>query len=150
MPILIRLNLFFIWALAAAFVDRLLVLNVFALDQWAPSIDETLNTTTTSLGVKATRTCTRLRGELGSDVVQVYGEREYVEAIQNPASLFNTVQRPACVVAPRKDVHVQKAMAAIYHDRVRYAIMSGGHTGMTGWNTYVCLVTFPRGFAQKH
>ncbi|EKM75429.1 hypothetical protein AGABI1DRAFT_46439 [Agaricus bisporus var. burnettii JB137-S8] len=55
--------------------------------------------------------------------------------MRNPASFFNSIQRPACVVVPRVDVHVQKAMATIYHDRVRYAVMSGGHTGMTGWNS---------------
>ncbi|KXN81968.1 Bifunctional solanapyrone synthase [Leucoagaricus sp. SymC.cos] len=133
MPFLTRIAAFFVWALAAIVIQRSFLLNVFAIIQWSSSAvnasDETWPST------KATQTCTGLREQLGSEVVQVNGETSYRSAIQNPASLFNTIQRPACVVVPRKDVDIQLAMAAIYRDRVRYAVMSGGHTGMTGWNT---------------
>jgi len=138
MPIPTRAGVFLILALVAVlFSPRLLTLNILALAlaQWHPSIGnfEVL------LSTKATQTCIELRKRLGSEVVQVYGESIYIEAIHNPASLFNSVHRPTCVVAPRDAVDVQMAMAAIYRDRVRYAVMSGGHTGMTGWNTCVDL-----------
>lgn len=142
MPIPTRAGVFLILVLVAMlFSPRLLTLNILALGQWHPSVEniEVL------LSTKATQTCTELRRQLGSDVVQVYGERIYIEAIRNPASLFNSVHRPTCVVAPRDAVDVQMAMAAIYRDRVRYAVMSGGHTGMTGWNTCV-LFLFHSGF----
>jgi hypothetical protein len=134
MPILIRIVVFFIWALAAILVRRLQFFNVLALTQWHPAVPTISNVT-----LKAFQTCTTLREQLGSLVVQVNGEQAYARAIQNPASLFNSVHRPACVVAPRVDTEVQVAMRAIYRGRVRYAVMSGGHTGMTGWNTYVAL-----------
>lgn len=143
MLISIRLGAFFVWVLATVWVvvDKPFVLNALAINtQWGPGInqDALLNITTlTSEIAKSTRSCTNLREELGSDIVQVYGEEEYVEAMRNPASFFNSIQRPACVVVPRVDVHVQRAMATIYRDRVRYAVMSGGHTGMTGWNSFV-------------
>lgn len=141
MSIRFRLGVFFMCAMAFvwAVVNEPLVLSVLAADaQWCPAIHgNTLPNVTTSEAAKTTRTCTRLRKELGSDIIQVYGEKEYMEAIRNPASLFNSVHRPACVAVPRTDVHVQRAMAMIYQHKVRYAIMSGGHTGMTGWNTSV-------------
>lgn len=113
------------------FPPELLTLNVLALLQWHPPIANIGFLPST----KVAQTCTELRKRLGSEVVQVYGERVYVEAIHNPASLFNSIHRPACVVAPWHAVDVQMAMEVIYRDRVRYAVMSGGHTGMTGWNT---------------
>lgn len=132
MPILTRPGVFFIWALVAFLLTpRLLVLDALAILQWNLSVIDS----EISVRVTATQTCTGLREQLGPAVVQVNGESDYVKAIQNPASLFNSVHRPACVVAPRNAVDVQVAMAAIYRDRVRYAVMSGGHTGMTGWNT---------------
>lgn len=134
MPILIRACVFLILVLAAMlFPPELLTLNVLALLQWHPPIANIGFLPST----KVAQTCTELRKRLGSEVVQVYGERVYVEAIHNPASLFNSIHRPACVVAPWHAVDVQMAMEVIYRDRVRYAVMSGGHTGMTGWNTCV-------------
>ncbi|KAF9441904.1 FAD-binding domain-containing protein [Macrolepiota fuliginosa MF-IS2] len=137
MPILIRLGVFFIWVLAAVSVERLLLLNVLASAQWNPSAGSILNTSSISPSpaVKGAQACTRLRDELGSEVVHLCGEGVYVEAIQNPNSLYNSFYRPACVVAPQEAVHVQKAMATIYEERAHYAVMSGGHTAMTGWNT---------------
>ncbi|KAJ3566049.1 hypothetical protein NP233_g7250 [Leucocoprinus birnbaumii] len=124
-------GVFFIWALVAMLLCcRLLVLDVLALEQWNLSAE---STRTCSPAVVA-ETCTRLREELGPEVVQEFGETAYIRAIHNPASLFNAVHRPACVVAPQSSLHVQVAMAAIYRDKVRYAVMSGGHAGMTGWN----------------
>ncbi len=142
MPILIRPGVFFIWVLVALLVEDLLLLNVLASEQWTPSLGLAANTTSEQK-VKATGTCSRLREQLGSQVVQVYGEGVYVDAIQNPNSLYNSFYRPACVVAPRQDVHVQKAMTAIFNDRVRYAVMSGGHSAMNGWNMYVRPMLFP-------
>lgn len=138
MPILIRPGMFLIWTLITLLLGELLLLNVLASEQWTPSLGLAANfTTTPKQKAKAAGTCSRLREELGSEVVQVYGEGVYVDAIQNPNSLYNSFYRPACVVAPRQDVHVQKAMLTIYNDRVRYAVMSGGHSAMNGWNMYV-------------
>jgi hypothetical protein len=136
-----RLGVFFIWVLAVVWVvvNESIVLSVLAVDtQWPPAIHEdAILNVTASETARATRTCTRLRKELGSDIIQMYGEKGYMEAIRNPASLFNSVHRPACVAMPRIDAHVQRAMAMIYQHGIRYAVMSGGHTGMTGWNTLV-------------
>jgi len=133
MPIPTRAGIFLILGLVAMlFSPRLLTLNILAFAQWHPSIKNF-----EVIATKATQTCIELRKRLGSKVVQVYGERSYIEAIRNPASLFNSVYRPTCVVAPRDASDVQITMAAVYRDKVRYAVMSGGHTGMTGWNTCV-------------
>jgi hypothetical protein len=137
MPIPPRIGVFFIWTLAAMLVPRLLVLNRLALVKW--SVTST-KTSWVSPSAEATETCDGLRELLGPQVVQVYGERVYAKAIQNPASLFNSVHRPACVVTPREAKQVQAAMKVIYRDKVRYAVMSGGHTGMTGWNKCIILI----------
>jgi len=98
----------------------------------------------TLMKTMAMKTCLQLRKELGSDVVQGLGEEVYANAIQNPFSLFNSLIRPACVVAPRISMHVQKAMSAVFRAKIRYGVQSGGHTAMTGWNTYVILFYFAK------
>ena len=84
----------------------------------------------------ALTTCTRLQSTLGLDIVQLSSGPEYLASAENAWSLYNTVDRPACIVFPRNASHVQVAMAAIFRDKIRYAVQSGGHSAMTGWNTY--------------
>jgi len=84
----------------------------------------------------ALKTCTRIQSTLGLDIVQLSSGPEYLASAENAWSLYNTVARPACIVFPRNASHVQTAMAAIFHDKIRYAVRSGGHSAMTGWNTY--------------
>lgn len=86
--------------------------------------------------ISALQTCTGLQGTLGPDIVQFSGA-EYLASASNAWSLFNTEDRPPCIVFPRNATHVQSAMAAIYRDKIRYAVQAGGHSAMTGWNTYV-------------
>ena len=82
------------------------------------------------------RTCTRIQGTLGSDIVQLSSGPEYLASASNAWSLYNTVDRPTCIIFPRNASHVQVAMAEIFRDKIRYAVQSGGHSAMTGWNTY--------------
>lgn len=83
----------------------------------------------------ALRTCIRIQSTLGSDIVQLSTGPEYLAGASNAWSLYNTVDRPTCIVFPRDASHVQVAMAAIFRDKIRYAVQSGGHSAMTGWNT---------------
>lgn len=88
------------------------------------------------------RTCTQLQTTLGSNVVQLSGT-EYLSSATNAWSLYNTANRPTCIVFPQETQHVQVAMAAIFRDKIHYAVQAGGHTAMTGWNT--CVVFHSRG-----
>ena len=93
-------------------------------------------TNLTSLAtLNALRTCTLLQNSLGSDVVQFSGA-EYLASAENAWSLFNTEDRPPCIVFPRNATHVQETMAAIFRNKIHYAVQAGGHSAMTGWNTY--------------
>ncbi|KDR68178.1 hypothetical protein GALMADRAFT_146431 [Galerina marginata CBS 339.88] len=93
------------------------------------SIEGTLAANSTAF-----RTCAQLQGTLGPDIIQFSGP-EYLNASTRAYSLFNTEDRPTCIVFPRETSHVQVAMAAIFLNEVHYAVRAGGHAGMTGWNT---------------
>ncbi|PPQ79462.1 hypothetical protein CVT25_002624 [Psilocybe cyanescens] len=82
----------------------------------------------------ALRTCTLLQTSLGPEIVQLSGA-EYLASASNAWSLFNTGNRPTCIIYPEQSSHVQVAMAAIFRDKIHYAVQAGGHTAMTGWNT---------------
>ncbi|KAF8180623.1 hypothetical protein BJ912DRAFT_980935 [Pholiota molesta] len=82
----------------------------------------------------ALRTCSHLQSSLGSDIVQTSGT-EYQASAGNAWSLFNAKDLPPCIVFPRNAAHVQVAMAAIFRDKIRYAVQAGGHSAMTGWNS---------------
>lgn len=90
---------------------------------------------TSSTTQNALRTCTLLQSSLGSDVVQFSGA-EYLASAENAWSLFNTENMPPCIVFPRNATQVQVTMAAIFHNKIHYAVQAGGHSAMTGWNTY--------------
>ena len=83
-------------------------------------------------------TCRNLQVTLGSDIVRLSGT-EYLTAASNAWSLFNAENTPTCIVFPTETYHVQVAMAAIFRGNVSYAVQAGGHSAMTGWNTYVQL-----------
>ncbi|KDR79387.1 hypothetical protein GALMADRAFT_93288 [Galerina marginata CBS 339.88] len=89
---------------------------------------------TTQRALSALRTCTLLQTSLGPEIVQLSGV-EFLSSTTNAWSLFNTEPRPTCTVFPQQASHVQTAMAAIFRDKIHYAVQAGGHTAMTGWNT---------------
>ena len=91
----------------------------------------------TNSSASSLRTCTILQTRLGSEVVQFPGGPEYLASASNAWSLFNAESLPTCIVFPRETVHVQVAMAAIFRDKIHYAVQAGGHSAMTGWNTCV-------------
>jgi len=86
----------------------------------------------------ASRTCTFLQAQLGPNIVQTSGV-EYNASASNAWSLYNGQDKPTCIVFPHRASHVQTAMAAIFANKVHYAVQAGGHTAMTGWNTCVLL-----------
>lgn len=89
---------------------------------------------------RAATTCTSLQGTLGGDIIQLSSGLEYNASATNAWSLYNTDDKPACIVLPRSASDVQVAMAAIFQDKIRYAVQAGGHSAMTGWNTCVNLI----------
>jgi len=97
-----------------------------------------LSTPSPSTSSRALRTCTRLQDSLGTEVVQLSGT-EYLSGASNAWNLFNTESRPTCIVFPRNAAHVQTAMTAIFLDKIHYAVQAGGHSAMSGWNTYASL-----------
>ncbi|TFK32381.1 hypothetical protein BDQ12DRAFT_707669 [Crucibulum laeve] len=82
----------------------------------------------------ALSTCNDLQTRLGSKIVQLSSGAEYLAGATNAWDLFNTVQRPSCIIFPRNSSHVQTAMAGIFRDQVRYAVQAGSHSAMKGWN----------------
>ncbi|KAJ6514314.1 FAD-binding domain-containing protein [Mycena vitilis] len=78
--------------------------------------------------------CSAIRLTLGSTIVESSGS-EYNATAQGPWSLFNSVDRPTCIVYPRNASHVQVAMASIYNLGSHYAVQAGAHSGMVGWNS---------------
>ncbi|TFK65916.1 FAD-binding domain-containing protein [Pluteus cervinus] len=82
----------------------------------------------------ANSTCTKLVSQLGSALVVQTGP-VYMIGVESAWSSFNSIRRPSCIVYPRTSTHVQVAMRAIYRDNVHYAVQSGGHSAMRGWNT---------------
>ena len=85
------------------------------------------------------KTCTSLQATLGFDIVHFSGT-EYSTAASNAWSLFNAGNRPTCIIFPTETRHVQVAMAAIFHNNLSYAVQAGGHSAMTGWNTYAAFI----------
>ncbi|EPQ28485.1 uncharacterized protein PFL1_03788 [Pseudozyma flocculosa PF-1] len=50
-------------------------------------------------------------------------------------NLINTRSTPRCTVFPRSTDDVSRAMRVIFRHQARYAVQSGGHSGMQGWDT---------------
>ncbi len=78
--------------------------------------------------------CAILVHQLGTTIVQFNGSTGYYDATQAAWNFNNVNVDPMCVVYPRDATHVQAAMAAIYKTGSKYAVQSGGHSAMKGWN----------------
>jgi hypothetical protein len=78
--------------------------------------------------------CTTLVHQLGTTIVEFNGSTGYYNATQAAWNFNNVDVDPSCVVYPRDTSHVQAAMAAIYKTGSLYAVQSGGHSAMKGWN----------------
>lgn len=78
--------------------------------------------------------CTTLVHQLGTTIVEFDGSTGYYNATQAAWNFNNVNVDPSCVVYPRDASHVQAAMAAIYKTGSLYAVQSGGHSAMKGWN----------------
>ncbi|KAJ7211616.1 FAD-binding domain-containing protein [Mycena pura] len=78
--------------------------------------------------------CTIIRLALGSHIVESSGP-EYDATSQGTWSLFNSLDRPTCIVYPRTASHVQVAMASIFAFGSHYAVQAGAHSAMVGWNS---------------
>ncbi|PWY98141.1 FAD-binding domain-containing protein [Testicularia cyperi] len=48
---------------------------------------------------------------------------------------LNNKLQPSCIVQPATTEDVSKAMKAIFRNKSNYAVRSGGHTGMDGWDS---------------
>ncbi|KAJ7193115.1 FAD-binding domain-containing protein [Mycena pura] len=82
----------------------------------------------------ASLACSTIKLSLGLSIVESSGP-EYNATVQGPWSLFNSVDRPTCIVYPRAASHVQVAMARIFEFSSRYAVQAGAHSAMVGYNT---------------
>ncbi|KAJ7136835.1 FAD-binding domain-containing protein [Mycena epipterygia] len=82
----------------------------------------------------ASLACAAIRFTLGSSIVEFSGP-EYNATATGPWSLFNSLDRPTCIVYPRTAPHVQIAMASIFSFGSHYAVQAGAHSGMVGWNS---------------
>ncbi|KAJ3795216.1 FAD-binding domain-containing protein [Lentinula aff. detonsa] len=88
--------------------------------------------------VAAANTCIQLQHSLGTSVVQTISSGPQYSIAANAAwSAFNHEVnfQPTCIVFVNSTEHVQTAMKAIYSNNADYVVQSGGHSGMTGWNT---------------
>ena len=84
--------------------------------------------------VQGLATCRQLQSVLGSSIVVLSGP-EYSAGVSSARNVFNTESSPSCIVFPLNASHVQVAMKAIYHSKIRYAVQAGGHSAMKGWDT---------------
>ncbi|KAJ6532965.1 FAD-binding domain-containing protein [Mycena capillaripes] len=82
----------------------------------------------------ASQACAAIRLDLGSSIVETSG-LEYAATVQGPWSLFNSLDRPTCIVYARTAAHVQVAMTSIYRFGSHYAVQAGAHSAMVGWNS---------------
>ncbi|KAJ4499338.1 hypothetical protein C8R41DRAFT_900452 [Lentinula lateritia] len=88
--------------------------------------------------IAASGACQQLQRALGASIVQSKSSGpEYSLAANAAWSAFNHEVnfQPTCIVFVKSTAHVQTAMRAIYQNNADYAVQSGGHSGMTGWNT---------------
>ncbi|KAJ3839406.1 FAD-binding domain-containing protein [Lentinula raphanica] len=88
--------------------------------------------------VAATDACLQLQDSLGSLVVQnITTGPQYSTAANAAWNAFNHEVnfQPTCIVFVNSTEDVQTTMKAIYNTNANYAVQSGGHTAMMGWNT---------------
>ncbi|KAF7297488.1 FAD-binding domain-containing protein [Mycena indigotica] len=79
--------------------------------------------------------CQSISKSLGNAVVLSSGTSEYNFTQHNAWNFQNTLFAPTCIVYPRNAGHVQTAMRAIFKAKSRYAVQSGSHSAVKGWNT---------------
>lgn len=84
----------------------------------------------------ASLACAALRFILGSSIVKFSGA-EYDSTAEGPWNLFNSLDRPTCIVYPTTSRHVQITMASIFISGSHYAVQAGAHSAMVGWNRRV-------------
>ncbi|KAJ7463581.1 FAD-binding domain-containing protein [Mycena latifolia] len=109
-----------------------LITVISAQDAW-PSASISSNTTA-ALTSASSKVCAAIRVKLGSSIVKSSG-LEYNAIVMDPWSLFNSLDRPTCIVYPRTASHVQAAMKSIFRFSSHYAVQAGAHSAMVGWNT---------------
>ncbi|KAJ7463605.1 FAD-binding domain-containing protein [Mycena latifolia] len=109
-----------------------LIAAISAQDAW-PSASISSNTTA-ALTSASSKACAAIRVKLGSSIVKSSG-LEYNATVMDPWSLFNSLDRPTCIVYPRTVSHVQAAMKSIFRFSSHYAVQAGAHSTMVGWNT---------------
>jgi hypothetical protein len=83
-----------------------------------------------------TTACSLLVSKLGATIV-VYSGPDYDQGASGSWNELNNQFRPSCVVFPRTDQDVQQTMQIIFTSEANYAVQSGGHAGLVGWNKYV-------------
>ncbi|KAJ7683029.1 FAD-binding domain-containing protein [Mycena rosella] len=59
---------------------------------------------------------------------------EFQAGVTSAWNLLNVELTPACIVFPETTEHVSIAMTAIHSFKATYAVQSGGHSAMQGWN----------------
>ncbi|KAJ7463568.1 FAD-binding domain-containing protein [Mycena latifolia] len=109
-----------------------LVTTISAQDAWLSA--RTSSNTTAAPASASSKACAAIRVKLGSSIVKSPG-LEYNATAMGPWSLFNSLDRPTCIVYPRTASHVQAAMKSIFRFSSHYAVQAGTHSGMVGWNT---------------
>ncbi|KAJ7463550.1 FAD-binding domain-containing protein [Mycena latifolia] len=92
------------------------------------------SSTTAAMTNASSKACTAIRVKLGSSIVKSSG-LEYNATVMDPWNLFNSLDRPTCIVYPRTASHVQAAMKSIFRFSSHYAVQAGAHSAMVGWNT---------------
>ncbi|KAJ7645194.1 FAD-binding domain-containing protein [Mycena polygramma] len=110
------------------------LIPVFSFLAAALALDTNATISGASKTPAAELACAAIRLALGSTIVESSGS-EYNATAQGPWSLFNSVDRPTCIVYPRSASHVQVAMASIFGLGSHYAVQAGAHSGMVGWNS---------------
>ncbi|KAF7311200.1 FAD-binding protein [Mycena kentingensis (nom. inval.)] len=91
-----------------------------------------------SASASAAAACASITAALGPSLVKTSGAEYNATATTLPWNLFNSVDRPTCIVYPEAARHVQSAMRAIFVAGSKYAVIAGGHcmrVCMRGYNS---------------
>ncbi|THU88134.1 FAD-binding domain-containing protein [Dendrothele bispora CBS 962.96] len=88
----------------------------------------------TSTTSNANLACNQAQSILGDSTVQTPSDSDYGGASTAAWNLFNTQFKPAYVVLPRNSTDVQVAMRSIFQFDVNYAVQTGRHSAIKGWN----------------
>lgn len=72
----------------------------------------------------------------GNDAVLTSSDGQpYTAAQTGGFNPLNNKLAPACIVQPTSQAQVATVMKSIYRHQANYAVRSGGHTGMAGWDS---------------